>query len=283
MKDKFSSDSVSSNSMRSNPISIVDISKRRAEGSIVALTAYTKPMAALVDPFVDLILVGDSLGMVVYGMESTMGVSLDMMINHGKAVMRGAKRACVVVDMPFGTYQESKEQAFHHAARLMQETNAQAVKLEGGELMAETVSFLVGRGIPVVGHVGLMPQYVKRVGGFKVQGKELEVGEQIYQDAVAIAEAGASALVIENTEAGVAEKITRAVPIPTIGIGASPACTGQILVTEDIVGMFTDYKPHFVKHYADVAAQMTAAVQTYAKEVRGHEFPEAKHCFTLRK
>lgn len=279
MQNKLLSDSVNSGSTRSDSMSIVDISKRTARGSIVALTAYTKAMAALVDPFVDLILVGDSLGMVVYGMDSTMGVSLDMMINHGKAVMRGAKRACVVIDMPFGTYQESKEQAFRHAARLMQETNAQAVKLEGGELMAETVGFLVDRGIPVVGHIGLMPQYVKRVGGFKVQGRELEAGEQIYQDAVAIAEAGASALVIENTEAGLTEKVTRALAIPTIGIGASSTCTGQILVTEDMVGMFTDYKPHFVKQYTDVAAQISEAVKTYAEEVRGHAFPEAKHCF----
>ena len=264
------------------PLSIKDITQRSAKGSIVALTAYTKYMASLIDPYVDMMLVGDSLGMVLYGMESTLDVSLDMMIAHGKAVMRGARHACVVIDMPFGSYQVSREQAFRNAARLMQQTNAQAVKLEGGQIMAETIRFLVQRGIPVVGHIGLMPQYSKSMGGFKVQGRDARSNQQIYQDALALAASGVSAIVIEGTEANLAARITQSVAIPTIGIGASPECTGQILVTEDMLGLFTDYQPFFVKTYADMASQVQQAVQDYADEVRQHQFPQAKHCIDQR-
>ena len=262
----------------SNTITIADITRRSEAGSIVALTAYSKYMATLIDPYVDLILVGDSLGMVLYGMESTLEVSLDMMIAHGKAVMRGAQRACVVVDMPFGSYQASKKQAFTNAARLLQQTNAQAVKLEGGQVMAETIRFLVQRGIPVVGHIGLMPQYSKTMGGFKVQGRNAADQQQIYQDAMVLAESGVSAIVIEGTEASLSAKITQSVPVPTIGIGAAPECTGQILVAEDMLGLFTDYQPFFVKTYAHLADQVQQAVQSYAHDVRQQQFPQAHHC-----
>ena len=262
----------------SNTITIADITRRSEAGSIVALTAYSKYMATLIDPYVDLILVGDSLGMVLYGMESTLEVSLDMMIAHGRAVMRGAQHACVVVDMPFGSYQASKEQAFTNAARLLQQTNAQAVKLEGGQVMAETIRFLVQRGIPVVGHIGLMPQYSKNTGGFKVQGRHAADQQQIYQDAMALAASGVSAIVIEGTEASLSAKITQSAPVPTIGIGAAPECTGQILVTEDMLGLFTDYQPFFVKTYARLADRVQQAVQSYAHDVRQQQFPQAHHC-----
>src|SRR5271167_252200 len=200
---------------------------------IVGLTAYTAPIARLLDPHVDFMLVGDSLAMVVYGFDSTLPVTLEMMIAHGAAVMRGSARALVVVDLPFGSYQESPERAFRNAARILAETGCAAVKLEGGEEMAETVRFLTRRGVPVMGHVGLMPQSVNAAGGFKVQGRGERQAERVAADAAAVAEAGAFAIVIEGTIEKVARAITAAVPVPTIGIGASPACDGQILVTDD--------------------------------------------------
>jgi 3-methyl-2-oxobutanoate hydroxymethyltransferase len=249
---------------------------------IVGLTAYTAPIAQLLDPHVDFLLVGDSVGMVVYGFESTVPVTVDMMIAHGAAVVRGSSRALVVVDLPFGSYQESREQAFRTASRIMAETGCAAVKLEGGAEMAEAVRFLVQRGVPVMGHVGLMPQSVNAAGGFKVQGRGQHQAERVAADAAAIADAGAFSLVIEGTVEPVARAITEAVSIPTIGIGASPACDGQILVTEDVLGLFTQFKPRFVKRYAELAPLIAAAAAEYAADVRARRFPGPEHCFGMQ-
>lgn len=246
---------------------------------IVGLTAYTAPVAHLLDPHVDFLLVGDSLGMVVYGFDSTLPVTLDMMIAHGAAVMRGSVRALVVVDLPFGAYQQSPQQAFAAAARIMAETGCAAVKLEGGAEMAETVRFLVRRGVPVMGHVGLMPQSVHAAGGFKVQGRGDDRAAEVIADALAVAEAGAFSIVIEGTVEPVARTITERVPVPTIGIGASPACDGQILVTDDVLGVFTEFTPRFVKRYAELAPLIAAAAEAYAADVRARRFPAKEHCF----
>jgi 3-methyl-2-oxobutanoate hydroxymethyltransferase len=254
-----------------------DIRLRSGGEPIVALTAYTTPMARALDPHCDLLLVGDSLGMVVYGMPTTLGVTLDMMIAHGQAVMRGTERACVVVDMPFGSYQESPQQAFRTAARIMAETNASAVKLEGGVEMAATVAFLVERGVPVLGHVGLKPQSVHGHGGFRTVGRGDEAA-QVMADAEAIAAAGAFAIVIEGTLEPLARAITERLSVPTIGIGASPACDGQILVTEDVMGLFADFTPRFVKRYAELNAQIGSAAAAYAQDVRARRFPGPEHC-----
>ncbi|KAB2690981.1 3-methyl-2-oxobutanoate hydroxymethyltransferase [Brucella pseudogrignonensis] len=259
------------------------IQAMKGERPIVSLTAYTTPIARLLDPHCDLLLVGDSLGMVLYGMDSTLAVTLDMMIAHGQAVMRGVEHACVTVDMPFGSYQESKEQAFRNAARIMQETGCDGVKLEGGEEMAETVEFLVKRGIPVFGHVGLMPQQVNTVGGFRSLGRDDEEANHIRRDAQAIAEAGAFALVIEGTVEPLAREITRTLSIPTIGIGASPACDGQILVSDDMLGLFQDFTPRFVKRFTELAPQVSDAAKAYAEEVRARSFPGAEHVFSFKK
>jgi 3-methyl-2-oxobutanoate hydroxymethyltransferase len=249
---------------------------------IVGLTAYTAPIAGLLDPHVDFLLVGDSVGMVVYGFDSTLPVTVEMMIAHGAAVMRGTSQALVVVDMPFGSYQESREQAFRNAARILGETGCAAVKLEGGGEMADTVRFLTERGIPVMGHVGLMPQSVNTAGGFKVQGRGPQQAERVSADAAAIAEAGAFSLVIEGTVEPVARAITEAVPIPTIGIGASPMCDGQILVTDDVLGLFTQFKPRFVRRYAELTPLITAAAEAYATDVRARRFPGPEHCFGMK-
>ena len=246
---------------------------------IVGLTAYTTPIARLLDPHVDFLLVGDSLGMVVYGFDSTVPVTLDMMVAHGGAVMRGASRALVVVDLPFGAYQESPQQAFRTAAHIMAATGCAAVKLEGGVEMAETVRFLVRRGVPVMGHVGLMPQSVNAAGGFKVQGRGEDQAEAVMADATAIAAAGAFAIVVEGTIEPVARAITQKVAVPTIGIGASPACDGQILVSDDVLGIFTDFTPRFVKRYAELAPLVSAAAEAYAADVRARRFPGKEHCF----
>ena len=246
---------------------------------IVGLTAYTAPIARLLDEHVDFMLVGDSLGMVVYGFDSTLPVTVDMMIAHGGAVMRSSAHAMVVVDLPFGAYQESARQAFRNAARIMAETGCAAVKLEGGAEMAETVQFLTRRGVPVMGHIGLMPQSVNTAGGFRVQGRGREQAERVIADAVAIAEAGAFSIVIEGTLEPAARAITERVPVPTIGIGASPACDGQILVTDDLLGIFTEFTPRFVKRYAELAPLIAAAAAAYAADVRARRFPGNEHCF----
>ncbi len=263
--------------------SVPALRARKGGEPIVCLTAYTAPVARLLDPHVDILLVGDSLGMVVYGLDSTLPVTLDMMIAHGAAVVRASERACVVVDLPFGSYQESKEAAFRASARVMAETGAQAVKLEGGLEMAETVAFLTARGIPVMGHVGLTPQSVNTLGGYKAVGRDAEAAERIAADARAITEAGAFTLVIEGTMEQLARRITEEVAIPTIGIGGSPACDGQVLVTDDMLGLFGAFQPKFVKRYANLGETVGEAAATYAAEVRSRAFPGPEHCFGMKK
>ncbi len=260
------------------PRNIPEIIARKGGEKIVVLTAYTAPMAELLDAHCDILLVGDSLGMVVYGLDSTLPVSLEMMIAHGAAVQRKAKQAVVVIDMPFGAYQESKELAFRNAVRMMQETGASAVKLEGGVEMAETVRFLAERAIPVMGHVGLMPQHMHKLGGFKAQGRDAAVRKRILADARAIAEAGAFSIVIEGVVESLAAEITRAVSIPTIGIGASAECDGQVLVVDDMLGMF-ERGPKFVKRYANLREVIGTAAAQYAAEVKSGAFPTAEHCY----
>lgn len=255
-----------------------DIASRKGRTPIVCLTAYTTPMAGLVDAHCDVALVGDSLGMVLHGLPSTLGVSLDMMIMHGRAVRRGLARALMVVDMPFGSYEEGPEQAFRNAARVMAETGCAAVKLEGGEKMAATIRFLTARGIPVMAHVGLTPQAVNSFGGYTVQGRG-DDAERIRRDAAAVTDAGAFSVVLEKVPDSLAARITGEIAIPTIGIGASAACDGQILVVDDMLGMFTSFRPKFVKRYANLGEQADAAIAAYAEEVRARRFPAPEHVF----
>ena len=266
-----------------NRISAPELHARKGGEPIVSLTAYSAPMAAFIDPYVDLFIVGDSVGMVLYGMDSTLGVTLDMMIAHGAAVVRGSERGCVIVDMPFGSYQESPAQAYRNAARVMAECGCNGIKIEGGEEMAETVAFLVERGIPVMGHVGLMPQSVNRLGGYKVRGKQRNEAAAIIADARAVSEAGAFTIVVEGVVEPVARQITDTVSAPTIGIGASAACDGQVLVTEDLVGLFTDFTPKFVRRYAELGTQLAGAAEAYSRDVRAREFPGPEHCFAAAK
>jgi len=256
-----------------------DITVRKGGEPIVCITAYTAPMARFMDPHVDLLLVGDTLGMVVYGMETTLGVTLEMSIAHAQAVMRGSQKACVIVDMPFGTYQASPEDAFRNSARVMKETGCAGVKLEGGQEMAETIAFLTARGIPVMAHVGLLPQSVNTVGGFRVQGRSTEDARAILADAKAVTAAGAFSLVVEGTVESLARTITETVAIPTIGIGASVACDGQIIVGEDILGMFGSFTPKFVKRYAEIGTAVSDAVASYAADVRTRRFPGPEHVY----
>lgn len=264
-------------------LTTIDIAARKGGVPIVALTCYTAPMAALLDAHVDILLVGDSLGMVVYGMENTLPVTLDMMICHGRAVALHARRALVVIDMPFGSYQASKEEAFTAAARVMAETGAHAIKLEGGREMADTIRFLVERGIPVMGHVGLMPQRVHALGGYRYQGRNEGEAMTILQDALAVAESGAFSLVIEGVKEEAARHITAQLRIPTIGIGASPACDGQVLVIDDMLGLGGGYVPSFVKRYAHLSETIEQAVKAYAEEVRSRAFPSVEYCFMGKK
>lgn len=263
---------------RAKPLTPPDIAARKGAQPIVCLTAYTTPVARMVDAHCDVVLVGDSVGMVLHGLPSTLGVTLDMMIMHARAARRGVERALLVVDMPFGSYEESPEQAFRNAARVMAETDCAAVKLEGGVAMADTIRFLTRRGIPVMAHVGLTPQAVNAFGGYVVQGRGEDAG-RVLADAQAAAEAGAFAVVLEKIAAPLADRITRAVPVPTIGIGASPACDGQILVVDDVLGLFTDFKPRFVRRYAELGREADAAIAAYAADVRARRFPAAEHLF----
>ena len=255
------------------------IRARKGREPVVCLTAYTAPMARLVDAHADLILVGDSLGMVVHGLPSTLGVTLEMMILHAQAVKRTASRALIVVDLPFGSYEQSPAQAFESAARVMSETGCGAVKLEGGVAMAPTVAFLTARGVPVMAHVGLTPQAVNVIGGYRVQGRGDDAG-RVLADAVAVAEAGAFSVVLEKVTESVARRITEAVAIPTIGIGASPACDGQVLVLDDILGLFADFRPTFVRRYAELGDAAEAAIAAYAADVRARRFPGPEHTFS---
>lgn len=262
--------------------SVPQLTRRKGGDPLVCLTAYSTAMARLLDPHVDLLLVGDSLGMVLYGFDSTLPVTLDMMIAHGAAVVRGSARACVIVDLPFASYQESPRQAFRNAARVLAETGCAGVKLEGGMEMAETVAFLAARGIPVLGHVGLTPQAFNTLGGFRVRGRGEAEAETVVADARAVARAGAFALVIEATAEPVARRITEELAIPTIGIGASAACDGQILVTDDLLGLFSDFTPKFVQRYAELGPIVSEAVMSYRDDVRHRRFPADRHVFRAR-
>ncbi len=249
-----------------------DISARKGKTPVVCLTAYTAPVAELLDDHCDLLLVGDSVGMVVHGLPNTVGVTMEMMILHGQAVMRGSQKAMVVVDMPFGSYEGSAEVAYANAARLMKETGAQAVKVEAGPTIVDNIEYLVKRGIPVMGHVGLRPQAVLVDGGFKAKGKGAEERQRILAEARATAAAGAFAVVVEGVAEGLAREITEAIEVPTIGIGASAGCDGQILVTDDMLGLF-DWTPKFVRRYADLRGEILRAAAAYADDVRARRFP----------
>jgi 3-methyl-2-oxobutanoate hydroxymethyltransferase len=266
-----------------------DILKRKGGDPIVMLTSYHAHTAALVDRYCDVILVGDSLGNVMHGFETTVPVTLDMMILQGHAVMRGSKEALVVVDMPFGSYEASKEQAFHSAARILKETHCGAVKMEGGVRMAETIEFLTTRGIPVMGHIGLTPQSINTLGSFKSQGRDeaikIAAGENgsgpIQDDARAVAQAGAFSMVVEAVAEPLARRITEIVSIPTIGIGASNTCDGQVLVLEDMLGL-SPWVPKFVKRFGNLGPGIEAAIQEYAKDVRSRAFPGPEHVYGLK-
>jgi 3-methyl-2-oxobutanoate hydroxymethyltransferase len=259
-----------------------DIRARKGGDPIVCLTSYHAHTARLVDKYCDVILVGDSLGMVMHGLETTVPVTLDMMILQGHAVMRGSKQALVVVDMPFGSYEASKEQAFMSAARVMKETGCGAIKVEGGRRLAETVSFLTQRGVPVMGHIGLTPQAINTIGSFRAQGREEKDWAQIEDDAKAVADAGAFSIVIEAVAEPLARRITGQVAVPTIGIGASVACDGQVLVLEDMLGL-SPRVPKFVKRYGDIGPSIAKAVEDYAREVRERTFPAQEHTYPERK
>ena len=256
-----------------------DIRARKGADPLVCLTAYTTPVARLADADCDLVLVGDSVGMVLHGLPSTLGVTMEMMVLHGRAVARGLSRALMVVDMPFGSYEESPAQAFRNAAKLMAETGAGAVKLEGGANMEETVRFIVDRGIPVMAHIGLTPQGVNALGGYKVQGRGADA-DRILEDARAVTRAGAFSVVLEKVPAALADQITAGIDIPTVGIGASSGCDGQILVIDDMLGLFDAFKPKFVKRYGDLASDARTAIRTYAQEVRARSFPAPEHVFS---
>lgn len=248
--------------------------------AFVCLTSYTAPMARIADRHADVLLVGDSLGMVIYGFDSTLPVTVDMMINHGRAVVKSSQNALVVVDMPFGSYQEGPEQAFRNAARIMAETGCGAVKLEGGIEMAETVAFLSNRGVPVMGHTGLQPQSVNSAGGYRVTGRNSEEAERILEGAHVLARAGAFALVLECIDSDLADTITGRLDIPTIGIGASASCDGQVIVTDDILGLTPGPHPRFVKKYAELAGDADQALKCFAGEVRSRIFPARDHVYS---
>ncbi len=257
-------------------LTVPAIRQRKANGTtiepLVMLTAYTVRMAQLLDPHCDMLLVGDSLGQVIYGLPHTVAVTMEMMCAHGAAVVRGSYQAAVIVDMPFGSYEASPEQAFLSAARLLKETGAAGVKLEGGAVLAPTVEFLTKRGIPVMAHVGLTPQAVNILGGYGVRGRSEAEAKTIIHDAVALADAGAFAMVIEGVVEPIAIEITKRISCPTIGIGASAQCDGQVLVTEDMLGLFAR-TPKFVKRFGAMADHVSQAVETYAGDVRSRAFP----------
>ena len=263
-------------------ITVPDIRARKGGEPIVVLTAYDAPTAALMDAHCDILLVGDSLGMAVHGLTSTVGVTLEMMILHGQAVMRGAKRALVVIDMPFGSYEAGLETAYANAVSVLKETGAQAVKVESGPTAPATIDYLVKRGVPVMGHVGLLPQSINLDGSFKAKGREEGERARILQSARDTADAGAFAVVIEGVAEGLAREITDAIDKPTIGIGASAACDGQVLVSSDMLGLF-DWTPKFVRRYADLRGVIDQAVATYADDVRARRFPAEVETYFSKK
>jgi 3-methyl-2-oxobutanoate hydroxymethyltransferase len=270
-----------SQQVQSKRVTAPDITQRKGGEPIVSLTAYHAHTAKIIDPYVDFLLVGDSLGMVMHGFETTLPVPLELMIMHGAAVVRGSQRSLVVVDMPFGSYEESPAVAFRNAARIIKETGCGAVKLEGGRRLAETIAYLTSRGIPVMGHIGLTPQSVNVMGGFKTQGRRRSEWQGIEDDAAAVAEAGAFAVVLEGMAELLAARITKQIAIPTIGIGASASCDGQILVLEDMLGL-NPQVPKFVKKFAKIGDAIEDAVKTYADEVRARAFPGAQHVYAMR-
>jgi 3-methyl-2-oxobutanoate hydroxymethyltransferase len=263
-------------------LNAADIRARKGGEPQVCLTAYTAPVASILDEVCEVLLVGDSLGMVVHGLPTTVGVTLEMMILHGQAVMRGSSRAMVVIDMPFGSYEAGAEAAYANAVRVMKETGAQAIKVESGPAVAETVRYLVERGVPVMGHVGLRPQSVLVEGGFKAKGRTEDERSRVLEEARLTAEAGAFAIVVEGVAESLAREITEAVACPTIGIGASPACDGQILVTDDLLGMF-EWAPKFVRRYAGLREEIGRAVRAYADDVRARRFPAEAETYFARK
>jgi len=254
----------------------------KGQRKIAALTAHTSAMARIMDDYLDMMLVGDSTAMVAYGQSDTLSITVEQLTQHARAVVRGSRRACVVVDMPFGSYQESPQLAFRHAAYMLAHSGASAVKLEGGAALADTVRFLTERGVPVLAHIGLMPQFVNTMGGYRAQGMSDESAAQVRADALAHQDAGAFAVLLEGVAEPLAAALTDELTVPTIGIGASPACDGQILVTEDILGL-TPRAPRFAKRYADLDKLIRQAVQRYADEVRTGSFPEMGHCFGVKK
>jgi 3-methyl-2-oxobutanoate hydroxymethyltransferase len=263
---------------RTKRVTAPEIQARKGQTPLVVLTAYTAPMARIMDPHCDILLVGDSLGMVIHGLPNTIGVTMEMMILHGQAVMRGAEKAFVVIDMPFGSYEAGVEQAFANAVRLLKETGAQAVKLESGPTVADTIRYLTARGIPVMGHVGLRPQAVNVDGGFKAKGRTEAERQKVIKEAQDSEVAGAFSIVVEGVAADLAGEITKLVSIPTIGIGASADCDGQVLVTDDMLGLF-DWTPKFVRHYADLRTEISTAVEAYAKDVRERSFPAPEETY----
>lgn len=266
---------------RTRRVTAPQITGRKGGEPIVCLTAYDAPTAEIIDPHCDLILVGDSVGMVVHGLPSTVGVTMDMMILHGQAVMRGSKTAMVVVDLPFGSYEGTPDTAFASASRVMMETSCQAVKIESGSYAAKTIAYLVERGIPVMSHVGLRPQSMHVLGGFRARGRDQKVADEILRNAEAAAEAGSFAVVVEGVSAEIAERVTKAIDIPTIGIGASPNCDGQILVTPDMLGLFHRV-PKFVHKFGDMREQIEHSVEQYAQEVKSRTFPRPENLYVFK-
>jgi len=261
---------------------VKDIAAAKGATPLVMLTAYDAPTAAILDPHCDILLVGDSLGMVVHGLPSTVGVTMEMMILHGQAVMRGSSQAMVVVDMPFGSYETNADQAFLNAVRIMKETGCQAIKIESGAYAAGQIAHLVERGIPVMGHIGLRPQAINVDGGFRAKGRTEDERERVLAEARAAADAGAFCIVIEGVAEDLAAAITAEVSCPTIGIGASAACDGQVLVTQDMLGLF-DWTPKFVRRYADLREAIDQAAAEYAADVRARRFPGTAETYSLRK
>ncbi len=257
-----------------NRISLTDILAKKNRQKITCLTAYTFPIAKIIDQHCDIILVGDSLGMTIYGLPDTVDVTLDMMINHGKSVMRAVKKSFVVVDLPCGTYENSPTQALKSAQRLIAETGCDAIKIETDRKMIDTVKFLVDNKINVMAHVGLLPQHVREIGGYKYQGKTSQAAQEILEVSQLLQEAGAFATVIEAVPSLLADQITANLKIPTIGIGASANCDGQVLVIDDLLGLNQEFKPKFVKHFANLASEINAAVEKYCADVKSQKFPE---------
>jgi len=277
----MASDTISQKADLSKPVTIETIKAKKASGQkITMLTAYDFSMARLIDQAgVDMILVGDSLGMVVLGYDSTVPVTMDDMIHHARAVKRGTKRAFIIGDMPFMSYHVSCEQALENAGRFIKEAGCHAVKLEGGENMAERIKKIVDAGIPVMGHIGLTPQTATALGGYKIQGRDEDSAQRLLDDPIALSEAGAFSIVLECLPSAVAKTITQKVSVPTIGIGAGPHCDGQVLVTNDLLGLFPKFTPKFVKKYADLSPLIQKAFEQYIKEVGSGEFPGPEHCF----